>query len=144
MTVLFCRNRVADFSTWKAVFDSHAPAHREAGLSLTNLWRDIEDPNNVFFVFDVANLDRAQAFINAPAGADAGRIAGVIEGEFHFLTPGLVAESAVASVPTEACAWCGAPVTEDEAFMLRVGARLCATCAEQAGRIAAEQGRTNT
>ncbi len=39
---------------------------------------------------------------------------------------------------TAACAWCGRPVNED-AFMLRVGARLCPTCAEDAGRIAAEQ-----
>jgi CRISPR/Cas system-associated protein Cas10 (large subunit of type III CRISPR-Cas system) len=38
-----------------------------------------------------------------------------------------------------ACAWCGRPVTEEEAFMLRVGARLCPSCAEEAGRIAAEQ-----
>jgi hypothetical protein len=37
------------------------------------------------------------------------------------------------------CAWCGRPVKEDEAFMLRVGARLCPTCAEDAGRIAADQ-----
>ncbi len=38
-----------------------------------------------------------------------------------------------------ACAWCGRPVSEEEAFMLRVGARLCPSCAEDAGRIAAEQ-----
>jgi succinate dehydrogenase/fumarate reductase-like Fe-S protein len=37
------------------------------------------------------------------------------------------------------CVWCGRPVAEDEAFMLRVGARLCPSCAEDAGRIAAEQ-----
>jgi len=140
MTALFCRNRVADFSAWKAVFDAHAPAHLAAGLSLTNLWRDIEDPNTVFFVFDVANLERARAFISDPAGADAGRLAGVLEGEFHFLTSALVADLPAESVPTDSCAWCGAPVSEDEAFMLRVGARLCQACAEQAGRIAAEQG----
>lgn len=40
---------------------------------------------------------------------------------------------------TMACAWCGRPVNEDEAFMLRVGAKLCPSCAEDAGRIAAEQ-----
>jgi hypothetical protein len=37
------------------------------------------------------------------------------------------------------CAWCGRPVTEEEAFTLRVGARLCPSCAEEAGRIAAQQ-----
>jgi hypothetical protein len=39
------------------------------------------------------------------------------------------------------CVWCGNSVPEDEAFMLRVGARLCPACAEEAGRIAAEQRR---
>jgi hypothetical protein len=141
MTVLFCRNRVADFSVWKAAFDAHAPAHREAGLSLTHLWRDIQDSNTVFFLFDVANLERARAFTSDPAGADAGRLAGVLDGEFHFLTSALAADPPARSVPTESCVWCGAPVSEDEAFMLRVGARLCRACAEQAGRIAAEQGR---
>ncbi len=38
-----------------------------------------------------------------------------------------------------ACAWCGKPVTEDEAFWLRAGARLCPSCTADAGRIAAEQ-----
>ena len=140
MTALFCRNRVADFSAWKAVFDAHAPAHLAAGLSLTNLWRDIEDPNTVFFVFDVANLERARAFISDPAGADAGRLAGVLQGEFHFLTSALEADLPAESVPTESCVWCGVPVTEEHAFVLRVGARLCPACAERAGRIAAEQG----
>ena len=144
MILLFCRNRVADYSAWKAVFDLHAPESDEAGLTLTNLWRDIEDPNNVFFVFDVANVDRARAFINDPKGAEVGRAAGVVEGEYHFLMPGLVAESAVESVSIGTCAWCGVAVSEEDGFMLRVGARLCPACTEQAGRIAAEQRRTNT
>jgi hypothetical protein len=37
------------------------------------------------------------------------------------------------------CAWCGKPVPDDEAFVLRVGARLCPACAAEAGRIAAAQ-----
>jgi hypothetical protein len=37
------------------------------------------------------------------------------------------------------CAWCGKPVTEEEAFWLRAGARLCPSCTADAGRIAADQ-----
>lgn len=73
MTALLCRNRVEDFSKWKAVFDSHAPAHRAAGLGLTNLWRELGDPNNVFFAFDVADLAQARAFISNAAAAEAGK-----------------------------------------------------------------------
>ena len=54
-------------------------------------------------------------------------------------TPGLASESTADEHPTEVCAWCGTPITEDDAFILRVCARLCPACAEEAGRIAAEQ-----
>lgn len=87
MMWMLCRNRVADFAKWKAVFDSHTQAHRAAGLELRNLWCDVEDRNNVFFVFEIASLDRARAFINDPASAEAGRVSGVLDGEVHFLEP---------------------------------------------------------
>ena len=85
MVVLLCRNRVADFAKWKAVFDANTPAARAAGLDLRNLWRKLEDPNNVFFLFEVASVERARAFLNDPASAEAGRTSGVEEGEYHFL-----------------------------------------------------------
>jgi hypothetical protein len=88
MLVMLCRNRVADFSRWKAAFDSHAPAHRDAGLRLIDVWRGVEEPNNVFFLFEVASMDKARAFISNPAAAEAGKTSGVMEGEYHFLESG--------------------------------------------------------
>jgi len=85
MMVMLCRNRVADFAKWKAIFASHAPAHREAGLSLMNLWRGVEDPNNIFFLFEVTSLEKARAFISNPAAAEAAKTSGVLDGEYHFL-----------------------------------------------------------
>jgi hypothetical protein len=85
MTYMLCRNRVADFARWKAVFRSHQAAHREAGLRLVNLWRGLDDADNVFFVFEVANLEMAQAFIGNPEAAKAGEASGVIDGEYHFV-----------------------------------------------------------
>jgi hypothetical protein len=85
MIVMLCRNRVLDFSKWKGVFDSHAPAHRNAGLQLKSLWREVEEPNNVFFLFEVADLEKAREFISDPAAADAGKTSGVLDGEYHFL-----------------------------------------------------------
>ena len=85
MIVMLCRNRVSDFAKWKKVFDSHAPAHREAGLHLKSLWRGVEEPNNVFFLFEVANLEKAHEFISNPTAAEAGRTSGVLDGEYHFL-----------------------------------------------------------
>lgn len=85
MIILLCRNRVADFPKWKAIFDSHTQAHRAAGLRLRELWRELEEPNNVFFVFEVESLERARSFIDDPAAAEAGKSSGVLDGEYHFL-----------------------------------------------------------
>ena len=85
MTSLLCRNRVSDFSKWKAVFTSHAQAHRDAGLELRSLWRAVEDPNNVFFLFEVTDAGLARAFISNPSAAQAAEASGVLEGEYHFI-----------------------------------------------------------
>jgi hypothetical protein len=85
MTYMLCRNRVADFPRWKAVFASHAMAHRDAGLRLVKLWRSVDDPANVFFLFEVASLEKAREFIGNPEAAKAGAASGVIDGEYHFI-----------------------------------------------------------
>ena len=85
MTHMLCWNRVGDFAGWKRVFDSHAEAHRKAGLKLIQLWRSIDDPNNVFFLFEVSSIEKARAFVSAPEAAEAGRASGVVDGEIHFV-----------------------------------------------------------
>lgn len=84
MTYMLCRNRVEDFAKWKIVFDSHPEAHQAAGMRLVGMWRGIEDPNNVFFTFEIASVDRAKEFINDPDSARAGEVSGVIDGEVYF------------------------------------------------------------
>jgi len=85
MTQMLCRNRVKDFAHWKAVFASHKEAHQVAGLKLVKLWRSVDDPNNVFFLFDVETTERALAFIRTPEAAQAGQESGVLDGEYHFV-----------------------------------------------------------
>lgn len=85
MTYMLCRNRVAEFSSWKAIFGSHESAHLNSGLKLVKLWRSLEDPNNIFFLFEVSNLDAARAFIGNPEAAQAAEASGVLDGEYHFI-----------------------------------------------------------
>ena len=85
MTYMMCRNRVAEYSRWKAIFASHQAAHRDAGLQLVHIWRSIEEPNNVFFLFEVARMEAARAFIGNPKAAQAAEASGVIDGEYHFI-----------------------------------------------------------
>jgi hypothetical protein len=48
------------------------------------MWRCVEESNNVFFMFEVADIEKARAFINDPTAAEAGKAAGVVDGECHF------------------------------------------------------------
>lgn len=84
---LLVRNRVADFAKWKRVFDDNKTAGDAAGLSLLNMWRAEDDPNNVFFLFEVESKQRTLEFMNSPESREAGRVSGVIDGEFYFLNP---------------------------------------------------------
>ena len=84
MKQMLCRNRVSDFAKWKAVFDSHMAAHQDVGLKLVKMWRQLEEPNNVF-LFDVADEERAREFVSTPEAAKAGEVSGVIDGEIYFM-----------------------------------------------------------
>jgi len=85
MTYMLCRNRVADFARWKAVFASHQATHQKVGLRLMKLWQSLDQPSNVFFLFEVANVEKAREFISTPEAAKAGETSGLIDGEYHFL-----------------------------------------------------------
>lgn len=85
MIRMIVRNQVEDFARWKSVFDSQSEAARQAGLSLEQLWRGVEDATEVFFIFGVADINKAKAFISAPEAAETGRRAGVLDGNYWFV-----------------------------------------------------------
>lgn len=85
MNYMVCRNHVQSYEHWRKIFDSHAAAHAEAELKLVHVWRKTKHPNDVFFVFEIGDMEKASAFINAPTAEDAGVDSGVIDGEYHFV-----------------------------------------------------------
>lgn len=82
---LVCRNKVADFEEWKSMFDSHAQAHREAGLELVDLWRGVDERDQMLFVFMVSDTARAKEFISAPEAKESGKQSGVLDGDYWFV-----------------------------------------------------------
>jgi hypothetical protein len=83
---LLVRNKVKDFDHWKSVFDANLEPPRAAGLTLGHMWRSVDDPQEVFFLFEVEDRGRAEAFMQAPESAATGIEAGVVTGEAHFVT----------------------------------------------------------
>ena len=84
MNYMLCRNRVRNFDHWKGVFDTHADAHRAAGLKLVHLWYELNNPRNIFFLFEVEDVERARAFLESADATRAEHESGLIEGDFRF------------------------------------------------------------
>jgi hypothetical protein len=79
MTYMLVRHKVADFARWKEVFESHAAAQREAGLRVEKVLRNLDDPDEVFLLFEVSNLEKARGFVASPEVPEAKRQSGVVD-----------------------------------------------------------------
>lgn len=55
---------VTEFSAWKAAFDGDSEARAQAGLTVLQVWKDADSDTHAFFLLEVADRDRAQAWIN--------------------------------------------------------------------------------
>ena len=84
---LLVRNKVADFAVWREYLEADRVVAAEYGLKLVSLWQSMDDPNEAFFLLDVADVDRANAFMARPESQEIGEKSGVIDGEFYFLKP---------------------------------------------------------
>jgi hypothetical protein len=70
-------HRVADFDTWKAAFDDHEPARRDAGILGHHINRNQDDPNVVSIYLALSDLAAAEAFAVSAELADVMHAAGV-------------------------------------------------------------------
>ena len=82
---LLVRNRVKDFSTWHSYFEADRAAAAVYGVTLAMLWQAADDPNDVYFLLDVEDVGRANAFMARPESQEIGAKSGVIDGEFRYL-----------------------------------------------------------
>jgi hypothetical protein len=55
------------------------------GVTFASLWQSLDDPKDVFFLLDIEDVDRANAFMARPESQEIGVRSGVIDGEFHYL-----------------------------------------------------------
>lgn len=82
---MLVRNRVEDYTRWRQVFDKDTERGLAYGISLAHMWRCTEDPNNVFFVLNIGDLEKANEFLTSPESAESGEASGVLDGEFYYV-----------------------------------------------------------
>ena len=51
---LLAHLKVADYESWRRTFDDDAETRGNAGLTLLQLWRQVDDPNRVWMLYEVS------------------------------------------------------------------------------------------
>ena len=87
MINLSIRHTVADYAKWRAGFDAHEAARRAAGATgVFQIYRDVENPNQITTMLEWDNAENARKFASDPALKEVMRAAGVTGApEVHFL-----------------------------------------------------------
>lgn len=76
MKVAAINHTVADYDTWKEVFDTYPPS--KGGALFHRINRSVDDANNITVVAGFETADAARAFVNNPDVKEAMGRAGVL------------------------------------------------------------------
>ncbi|MBK9014396.1 MAG: hypothetical protein IPM82_10065 [Saprospiraceae bacterium] len=71
------KHTVADFAKWKPVFDAHAQARTDAGLTIISVLQDKTNPNIVLVSTKASDLQKARDFSSSPVLKEAMQKSGV-------------------------------------------------------------------
>jgi hypothetical protein len=86
MPYVLIRHKVEDVATWKSVFDEHGPAREGHGSRGGQLFRNADEPDEVFVLLEVDELGTARRFAQSEDLRNTMRRAGVRdEPDIHFL-----------------------------------------------------------
>jgi hypothetical protein len=88
MVRLFVRHNVADYETWRKVYDEFDQERRPLGVTDDAVFQSVDDPNDVTVWHDFATPDEARAFVSSEALRNAMERSGVQgEPDAWFVTP---------------------------------------------------------
>lgn len=87
MINILVRHTIADYAKWRPAFDAHAAVRQAGGATgVYQVYRDVENPDQVTLMLEWDNAENAQIFSSAPALKEAMQAAGVTGApELHFL-----------------------------------------------------------
>ena len=78
MATLFVRHQVADYATWRRVYDAAKPKQDAAGVVAAAIYRSVDDPNELTVSHDFDTLEAARAWAASPELHAAMQSAGVV------------------------------------------------------------------
>ena len=76
--ILMVQQKVRDFDTWKPVFDENADVRRGHGATGHEIYRGVDNPNEITVVNHFPSKTQAQAFAADPSLKEAMERGGVV------------------------------------------------------------------
>lgn len=77
MTTLFVRHTVADYATWRRIFDDFAPTQETLGVTDKAVYQAADNADDITVTHTFATLESAKAFASSPELKAAMHDAGV-------------------------------------------------------------------
>ncbi|GGL52751.1 DUF3303 family protein [Wenxinia marina] len=68
---MICRFDTVSWDEWKPRFDGDAEDRMHAGLTLLQMWRDVDTPDAVVALFEVNDRSKADAWVAKQSGFGA-------------------------------------------------------------------------
>jgi heme-degrading monooxygenase HmoA len=76
--IVIVQHKVRDYDAWKSVFDEHQAVRTRHGATGHELYRGLEDPNEVTIVNQFPSKEQAEAFAADPSLKEAMERGGVV------------------------------------------------------------------
>jgi hypothetical protein len=76
--VVIVQHKVSDYDAWKPVFDEHQAVRARHGATGHQIYRGLDDPNELMIVNQFPSLEQARAFAADPSLKDAMERGGVV------------------------------------------------------------------
>jgi len=70
MHYILGRHKVEDVEAWKSMMESHREGHVESGLHFQQVWSNADNPNEIFFLFRVDDLNKAKSSLKEAGALD--------------------------------------------------------------------------
>lgn len=78
MISVIVQHEVSDYDTWKAVFDEHGTVRKQHGSTGYELYRGLDNPNEITAVNHFETREQGEAFASDPSLPEAMQRGGVI------------------------------------------------------------------
>ena len=78
MISIIVQHEVRDYDSWRVVFDEHEAVRRRHGATGHELYRNLDNPNDVTIVNHFPSREQADAFASDPSLPEAMKRGGVV------------------------------------------------------------------